>query len=40
MKKMLLGLALGAALGMMVAEIPAVQQVLTKGKKKVKNLTK
>lgn len=40
MKKLLFGIALGAAVGMVVSEIPAVKQVLSKGKKKVKNLTK
>lgn len=40
MKKLLIGLALGAAVGMVVSEIPQVQQALNKGKKKVKDMTK
>ena len=40
MKKLLIGLALGAAVGMVVSEIPQVKQVLNKGKSKVKNMTK
>lgn len=40
MKKLLIGLALGAAVGMVVSEIPQVQKLLNKGKKKVKDMTK
>lgn len=40
MKKLLFGIALGVAAGMVVSEIPAVKQMLSKGKKKMKNLTK
>ena len=40
MKKLLIGLALGAAVGMVVSEIPQVKQMLDKGKKKVKDMTK
>ncbi len=38
MKKLLIGMALGAAVGMIVSEIPSVQKLLNKGKKKVKNM--
>ena len=40
MKKLLIGLALGAAVGMAVSEIPQVKQMLNQGKKKVKEMTK
>ena len=40
MKKLLIGMALGAAAGMIVSEIPQVQKALNKGKKKVKEMTK
>lgn len=40
MKKLLIGIALGAAAGMIVAEIPQVQKLLKEGKKKVKDITK
>ena len=40
MKKLLIGIALGAAVGMVVSEFPKVRQALDKGKKKVKNMTK
>ncbi len=40
MKKLLIGMALGAAAGMIVSEIPQVKQLLNKGKKKVKEMTK
>ena len=40
MKKLLIGIALGAAAGLMVSEIPEVRQVLDKGKKKVNKMTK
>ena len=40
MKKLLIALALGAAVGMAVSEIPQVKQMLNKGKKKVKDMTK
>ncbi len=40
MKKLLFGIALGTAVGLAVSEIPAVKQMLSKSKKKVKNFTK
>ncbi len=40
MNKLLIGMALGAAAGMILMEVPAVKDVMNKGKKKVKNLTK
>ena len=40
MKKLLIGIALGAAAGLVVSELPEVRKVLDKGKKKVKNMTK
>lgn len=40
MKKLLIGMALGAAAGMILSEIPAVKEVMSMGKKKVKSLTK
>lgn len=40
MKKLLIGMALGAAVGMVVCEIPQVKNLLNKGKKKVKEMTK
>ena len=40
MNKLLLGIALGAAVGMVVSEIPEVKNALDKGKKKVKDLSK
>lgn len=40
MKKLLIGMALGAAAGMVVSEIPAVKKMMDKSKKKVKSLTK
>ncbi len=40
MNKLLIGMALGAAAGMIVSEIPQVQKMLNKGKKKVKEMTK
>lgn len=40
MNKLLIGMALGAAVGMAVSEIPEVKSMLNKGKKKVKNMTK
>ena len=40
MKKILIGLALGAAVGMVVSEIPKVRQALDMGKKKVSKMTK
>lgn len=40
MKRLLIGLALGAAVGVVVSEIPQVQKMLNKGKKQVKNMTK
>ena len=38
MKKILIGLALGAVAGMMIGEIPEVKGFVKKGKKKVKNM--
>lgn len=40
MKKLLIGIALGAAVGMVVSEIPQVRKALDKGKKKVKDISK
>ena len=40
MKKLLIGMALGAAAGMVISEIPAVKKMMDKSKKKVKNMTK
>ena len=40
MKKFLIGIALGAAAGMVISEVPAVKKMMDKGKKKVKNMTK
>ena len=40
MKKLLIGIALGAAAGMVVSELPQVRQMLDKGKKQVKKMTK
>ena len=40
MKKLLIGLALGAAAGMVISEMPQVKKVLDKGKKKVNSMTK
>lgn len=40
MKKLLIGMALGAAVGMVVSELPQVKQMLNRGKKKVKELSK
>ena len=40
MKKLLIGMALGAAVGMVVSELPQVKQMVNKGKKKVKELSK
>lgn len=40
MKKLLIGMALGAAAGMIIGEIPQVQKMINKGKKKVKEMTK
>lgn len=38
MKKVLIGIALGAVAGMIIGEIPAVKGVIKKGKKKVKDM--
>ncbi len=38
MKKILIGLALGAVAGMLVGEIPEVKGFIKKGKKKVKDI--
>ena len=40
MKKLLIGIALGAIAGMIVGEMPEVQNLMQKGKKKIKNLKK
>lgn len=40
MKRLLIGMALGTAVGMMISEMPAVKEMISKGKKKVKSLTK
>ena len=40
MNKLLIGVALGAAVGMVVSELPKVRQALDKGKKQVKKMTK
>ena len=40
MKKLLIGMALGAAVGMIVGELPQVKEMMNKGKKKVKDLSK
>ncbi len=40
MKRLLIGMALGVATGMIVSEIPQVQKMLNKGKKKVKEIAK
>ena len=40
MKKFLIALALGAAAGMVMSEMPAVKKMMDKGKKTVKNMTK
>lgn len=38
MKKLLIGLALGAVAGMVIGEMPEVQTLFKKSKKKVKNI--
>lgn len=38
MKKLLIGMALGAVAGMLVGEIPQVKSFIKKGKKQVKNM--
>lgn len=40
MKKVIIGLALGMAAGMLVGEIPQVKNAIGKGKKKLKNMQK
>lgn len=40
MKKLLIGVALGAIAGILVGEMPEVQSFMQKGKKKLKNLKK
>lgn len=40
MKKLFIGLVVGAAVGMLVSEIPEVHGMLNKGKKKVKDAIK
>ena len=39
-KNLLTGMVLGAAAGLILAEIPAVKDFLNKGKKEVKKMTK
>ena len=40
MKKFFMAVALGTAMGLLIIEVPAVKDMVAKGKKKVKNLTK
>ena len=40
MRRFLTGLALGAAAGLAVGRLPKVKQAITKGRKKIKELTK
>ena len=40
MRRFLTGLALGAATGLALGGIPKVKQAVTKGRKKIKELTK
>lgn len=40
MNKLLIGMALGAAVGLVVSEIPEVKEMVKKGKKKVKDISK
>lgn len=40
MNKLLIGMALGAAVGLVVSELPDVKKALNKGKKKVQEITK
>lgn len=40
MKTLLIGMALGAAVGMAVSEVPKVRKMLDKCKKKTQNLVK
>ncbi|HPG92577.1 MAG TPA: hypothetical protein PK675_04120 [Clostridia bacterium] len=40
MKNFLIGMALGVAAGMCLAEIPAVKNFITTGKKKIKKMVK
>ena len=40
MNKILIGMALGAAVGLAVSEIPQVKEMMKKGKKKVKDISK
>lgn len=39
MKKFIIAMALGAAAGMVLSEIPSVKKMMDKGKKKVKNIS-
>ena len=40
MKKFFMAVALGTAMGLLISEVPDVKDMVAKGKKKVKNLTK
>lgn len=40
MKQLLIGMAFGAVAGMIASEIPQVQHMLNKGKKKMNEMTK
>lgn len=40
MKKFVIGIALGAAAGLVLSEIPTVKNIMQKGKKKVEKMTK
>ncbi len=40
MKKLLIGMALGAVAGIALCEVPQVKNLMNKGKKKVKEMTK
>ncbi len=40
MRRLLIGMALGTTAGLLVAGLPKVKGAMTKGKKKIKELTK
>lgn len=40
MKKFAIGIALGAAAGLILSEVPCVKNALEKGKKKIEKMTK
>ena len=40
MKKLIIGMALGTAAGLLLGECSMVKDAMNKGKKKIKNLTK